>query len=651
MANIGMKAVGELINNNEYHFFIPDYQRGYRWEKNQITDLLKDLKEFYMYKSDRNENVAGDEEDKTIYCIQPLVVKKNADNGKYDVIDGQQRLTSLFILLSCLQRDKTEKDKLYSIEYQTRDRSKSFLEDICNKSDNDVKNADYYYMQNAKKTIIEWIDANKTELNIDSFIEMIKKWVKFVWYELEEDDDEPVTVFGRLNIGKIGLTEAELIKALFLNSNNFSSDTTRHEELLTLVEMANEWDQIEYRLQDDRFWLFFHEKEYSKPTRIDYIFDLVRYFSNTDPKKYSDETYPTFSYFYDQFYEAENKNQYLTDCWKDVIRYYRILEEWFNNDLMYHYIGFLCAIDQKSSEVLVRNLMRNYLEGDSKGVRDKEYFMNKVLIPKVKKALKIRDLDYVYEEEGKEKKAAAKPLLLLHNVKTIIDQNKTIVEEARYRVPDFTRFPFHLYKKEEWDIEHIRPNNTEELNGEGKRNERLKYVYIQYQYYMKTDKKDAFYKAYNEYMEVVYSGADFEDEQGAFTSFVNAINMLDNSASELNDKEKNKIWNYVLLDLHTNREYGNHGFAIKRDFIIKKQNGKKPKLGNEPRVIKNRDGSYVITGVDRAPEKETAFVPVCTSNVFSKKYSDYPDNLRNWSSHDAEAYKKDINDKLAEFLK
>ena len=61
MNSIQMKSVWDLMGKN---FFIPNYQRGYRWDKEQVEDLLNDFFEFY----------SNDEQD--FYCLQPLVVKK-----------------------------------------------------------------------------------------------------------------------------------------------------------------------------------------------------------------------------------------------------------------------------------------------------------------------------------------------------------------------------------------------------------------------------------------------------------------------------------------------------------------------------------------------------------------------------------------------
>ena len=631
---IKLKSLQELVEVKRPEvFIIPDYQRGYRWEKAQVEALLDDLLEFYVNVKKNEEK--GSEE---IYCVQPLVVKKMPDNS-YHVIDGQQRLTTLHILLSCLGVED-----LYSIKYQTREDSKDFLDNIVNKQiDEASKKSDYYYMYHAKETMLSWIKkhtedrSNKGDESFDKsdFLEVIKNRVTFIWYPTDQDE---IKVFKDLNIGKISLTESELIKALFLNSNNFQSDSTsERERMLSMVEMAEEWDRIEYHLHDERFWLFFHDTEYSKPTRIDYILELCMEMECGEDKIGEKDAYPVFSYYYKKFKEAPERYKYVFKTWNTIMKYYNIINEWFNNDEYYHYIGFLSAIKNKNAEDVIIELIKDY-----KALSDKEKFKKK-LVKKVKDRLpkECKDLDYVYEEEkGKKKKpkTTARPLLLLHNIETILDQNKK--NEKKYDLADFVRFPFHLYKKENWDIEHIRPNNKQIFNKEREKNERAKYVCVQEKYWNKKDLEEPIEKYRN-----AFKGNDKEAELNAFYSLLDKINQLDvdSSDSELGDDEKNQIWNYVLLDASTNREYGNSCYAIKRDYILKKKSGKKPvvELDEKEGKIKNDEIRY---------DYETSFVPVCTEMVFSKAYSQYPNNLKSWDRNDAEAYKKDIKEKLARFI-
>ena len=620
MAEIGFKSIEEIIGKQ---FFIPDYQRGYRWGKNQVLDLLNDLLEFNSEK-----------QEKEIYCLQPLVVEKNKENNDvYDVIDGQQRLTTLNILLSCLG----EQNK-YSVTYQTREEegnsSKDFLENILNEDKNNaLKNADFYHMYHARMTIQDWL-KDVQDLDKTAFLKMVKERVNFIWYELDPGTDQ-IDVFTKLNIGKIGLTESELIKALFLNTENFTSGQFEEEELITMVEMALGWDQIEYSLQDDRFWLFFHEAEYKKPTRIDYLFDLARE-NSEDGSNYEKYTYPTFSYYYNQFRNASDKRSYLTKCWKEIWDYFRILDEWFHDDIIYHYIGYLCSVDNMgkkkasfTTKFFVSEMIKEY---KTDGVTKKKFI--EILEKKIEAKLTVKDLNFEYETPKGKSKTEARPLLLLHNILTVIDRNDKVKKESKYNLPDFTRFPFHLFNKESWDVEHIRPNNTQDYDGERKKKSRAKYAYIQNKYYgdkLKDDSNNDLYEAYR----------DDYDKPGEETSFENLFEKVceldSNSGSEeLSDDEKNRIWNYVLLDASTNREYGNSCFAVKRNYIIQKQDGHKPYL-----EVVNDKGE-----VTEEPVEETAFVPVCTSNVFSKVYNGstgaYPNNLNYWTKKDAENYLEDI---------
>lgn len=93
-----MKAVAELLDpHSPYHFLIPSYQRGYRWTREQVGDLLNDISEF--------ANPVGGDAGTTTYCLYPLVMKRrkwlrgNAEIEGWEVIDGQQRLSTLLLLV------------------------------------------------------------------------------------------------------------------------------------------------------------------------------------------------------------------------------------------------------------------------------------------------------------------------------------------------------------------------------------------------------------------------------------------------------------------------------------------------------------------------------------------------------------------------
>ena len=260
-------AVGKLLGMN---FFIPGYQRGYRWTEQQVNDLLNDINEF-------------EPKNGSWYCLQPLVVMKKDE--KWEVIDGQQRLTTIYLILACL--GVTDK---YTIEYETRKGSKGFLENISEKAEDEAKgNIDFFYMHKAYETIEKFFDKKKNQEHFqEGFKDKLLNNVKFIWYEIDEGEN-PVTVFTRLNMGKIPLTNAELIKALFLNRSNFGAGEEKNETLrLRQQEIASEWDTIEYTLQNDEFWLFLNQPGDNRPTRIDFIFDLICEQKALDPEDKKD---------------------------------------------------------------------------------------------------------------------------------------------------------------------------------------------------------------------------------------------------------------------------------------------------------------------------------------------------------------------------
>lgn len=458
--SIALKSIQDILGMN---FFIPNYQRGYRWTTQQVKDLLNDIQEFI------NRNPKEHE----IYCLQPLVVKKNNEDDKnkldkikgsnnlqeikdllkdsWDIIDGQQRLTTIKILLACLEQSS------YSIKYKTRANSKTFLDEIIEKNEEAAKaNIDFFHMWQAKETIKAWlknIGDKKKE-----FLQTLLDKVKFIWYESTECD--PISVFTRLNIGKIPLTDAELIKALFLNQSNFSDRENAESIRFYQQEIAAEWDNIEYTLQNDEFWLFIHSLGWSKPTRIDFIFDLIQ--KNNTLKLTRDEQnhigtdeHKTFRYFY-KYFKNNTKNidgkKLRDDIWRKVKKYFQIFNEWYNDLELYHYIGYLLSEKPDNITTLL----------DTWEKKDKDEF-KKYLCEEIKTSIKnCNNLNKEYDISGTPKTQCG-PLLLLFNIQTVIDQNKRMIEEQKYRIGVFYKFPFHLFKLEKWDIEHIASNTDNTL--------------------------------------------------------------------------------------------------------------------------------------------------------------------------------------------
>lgn len=605
---IELKSVSELLGMK---FFIPSYQRGYRWTEQQVKDLLNDVWEF-----SRNKK-----KEKEFYCLQPLVVKrrdedalkaiKNASTikevedilkGSWEIIDGQQRLTTILILLSLLDEKSS-----YSLEYETRSDSKVFLSSI--NIDKSGDNIDYYHIYKANETISKWFGDNK--ISRYKFKEIILDDVKFIWYE--SVDEDPIKVFTRLNIGKISLTNAELIKALFLNRSNFQSEDIAYLKLRQ-QEIASEWDNIEYSLQNEEFWLFIHKIGYNRPTRIDFIFDLIcenKILGTYD--SIGTDNYKTFRYFYEYFRSnSANSISKIELCWAKVKKYFQIFQEWFNDLELYHYVGYLIYFEMKLEDLVhlwEQNDKRNFVSILKSKINDKIKSCN--------------DLNKQYEIDGPAK-TVCKPLLLLHNIQTIINQNNQLKSREEYKLAIFYKFPFHIFKKENWDVEHIDSNTTNGLEKEKDQKEWLKYSALDENVIKNEKLKEdikSFLSGSNEYT--------FEDLSKKVESIFSKEKWEDR------ERDKNKIWNFVLLDAGTNRGYGNAIFPAKRRCIIGKDQGKAYSIDDKLEVS-IKDGAI-------------AFIPPVTKNVFLKYYNTSIDNLREWSENDAMAYKQNILETLKDF--
>lgn len=156
----GHRKIKDVLIGN---YIIPTYQRGYRWESENVIKLLEDIYEGKLIgdfndtlineiKEDSDyellvEHVSGDKKneikDQFKYCIQPLVMTRNGRNNEYDVIDGQQRLTTIAIIASALKMCKklhgyeSEKNqKTISIRYESRKESCKMLKLLWELPDN-----------------------------------------------------------------------------------------------------------------------------------------------------------------------------------------------------------------------------------------------------------------------------------------------------------------------------------------------------------------------------------------------------------------------------------------------------------------------------------------------------------------------------------
>ena len=415
------KLETKLVNDIAGKFFVPAYQRGYRWGSSEVERLLEDVFALKGHGGQATKN----------YCLQPIVVKNLGDN-EFELIDGQQRLTTLFLIYTYMHKFSGGfiEAPNFSLEYETRDKSAEFLANIdaARKEDN----IDFYFMVNAYEKIKQWFD-NKGEhfLTMTTIKTLFADNVKVIWYEVD-DSENSIAMFTRLNIGKIPLTSAELVKAMFLSRENHDMDRHRQDEI------ALQWDNIEKDLHNDSLWYFLTNNLAEKyQTRIDLLLDLMSGKKSGDKDKYA-----TFFYFDDLKRQGEN----LNDLWEDMVRDFLLLKDWRENHEFYHKIGYLIASGYKGIAAI-------YEEAQNKTKREFLARLDKF----IKASVKLEDgrsySDWNYDND----KEKIRRLLLLFNVESVRQNG----EQSQW-------FPFDKYKfggkgKISWSLEHIHAVNSQDI--------------------------------------------------------------------------------------------------------------------------------------------------------------------------------------------
>jgi len=491
---IKLKSISEILDKE---FVIPSYQRGYRWGTEQVKDLLEDILEFANKKKVEKE----------FYCLQPVVVRKD-EKDKYIIIDGQQRLTTIFLILKYFNDVEFFKrpKPIYELFFVTRKDSEAFLKELSfdNFKVNSSKNIDYFYICNTFIVLDDWFNSmvEKDPSFIHNFYSILLHKIKIIWYEIQ--DESEIDIFTRLNSGKIPLTPSELIKALFLLDKK-----EENEKLL----LASQWDEIEYKLQDENFFAFINKDEYKKATRIEFIFDLIADKKKIEIDNLRKEDRLRSFYIFNELISEPN-----IDLWDEVKTYFRIFEELYNDNTYYHLVGYLVNTEEKI-EVIVNDFKENSKDIFLKKLKDKIQskldFKNKTL------------KELTYEDDDK----LISNILFLFNVLVTIEAN-------------YSRYPFDRHKSEKWSLEHIHAQNSKNLD-EGDKKELLR---IQKSYI-----KD------NEFKQKI---EDLEKD--------NLDEALDEISKFFGDNSSiHTIDNLALLSRDDNSSLNHSVFPIKRDRIKK----------------------------------------------------------------------------------
>ena len=625
MRNLDTPSIGELWGH-DYCFRIESYQRGYRWKEQHVGQLLNDVMQ-----ASHPQNLNRP------YMLQPIVLRGKGGN-EYELIDGQQRLTCIWIIIQYLKNSGiADEGEYYTLDYATRDSSTKYLQALAKGallSPNSIDEEHFRMTYVCAETFFRDYDK-PTKFRWLSFL---KENVHVIWYVVEDalKGRTAEDIFMSLNRGRIPLTDSELVKTLLL-VHAIRKDAKN--EILnpeTQTEIGTQWDEMEHYLADRDFWAFLAGDgiKDEKP-RMDYLLSVLPPPAGMKewPREFDDD-YRIFnryaglvsSFEKSAFVDGRgnsiyrDRQEYVHEAiWRRHVRAnYLKLRDWADDMALYHKIGFLIAIQTDGEEGRAALLRELLALGCSKW--QVEEHVDKKIKSVFEDVGNLESLQY-----GKHDKLIEK-ILLLFNVVTCMDEAKL----AQSRLCERYSFARHMDADERWSLEHINPQKeTRTLTGKQRADRKDWHRWLaEHLNYLDVAKAEKSVEEFNDLktrvQTAVAAGEDKLTEE-IFKKLYEEIVGLFNA--KFDESEENGLGNMALLRKDHNSSLGASAFIVKR----------------------NRITGFVSRG---------EFVPLCTRRVFLKYYTDDNPGTGNvrkysfafWTMDDAKSYTEEIRNRLAGFL-
>lgn len=419
-------------------FHIAAYQRGYKWgsdEYGAVTILMNDL--WDAFKAFQNQ-------ERKEYYLQYITLKKNSDNRYLEIIDGQQRLTTLSILLSIfslkLDIENIANDKLdYAI------RKNFFIKHIYDRNNlsallqlkwNDknglifldgevINNQDVYYLYKAAMKINEFCSDSRVSGNVQLFYDFVLNNVKIIVNAVDHISSEKV--FSNLNSNKVPLTEAELIKGLLLTKFSRlhqSEEGKKHfREILEMrLSLGRQWDEMARWSNKPEIKSFFFKGEEGMNSLLNLVAILNGYHAE---KKVDPNDYPLFN-----FYHKLGKTKLI---YEQLLSTYFVLNDWFDDNKTYNLLGYLFFVKNSGRKI------KDYI--------NKKDFTKSKLLDSLKSEVKSQ--------------IPKNPELLLYSNSQDNEIHRTLLALNVFADGINKRFDFHRFIVERWTLEHIFPQTPE----------------------------------------------------------------------------------------------------------------------------------------------------------------------------------------------
>lgn len=566
----------------KYKFVIPSYQRGYRWTETQLSQLLDDLLKFKKDKENRDK----------IYCLQPVIVRKISETEStidYEVVDGQQRLTSIRLILAHIQPNNV--GQLYQLYYE---RTKS----------EKPSGIDAWYIVRADKTISEWFvknSKNEKESLCDEFPALLKNRVSIIWQEMEDDStDAALERFSKINGSKIPLSSSELVKGMILNNKNYPNGLGEQRY------RAGVWDEFTRTLNEPDFSSFIGARNH-RDVAPDYIVEL-QYEMAGNPAAHKPEI---VSAYFEKSLLTEPSDASAETLFDNLLEHFRSFQDWYADPTLYNLIGYLFTQGKASVKDIEEEYKGSSREEFIKSLKKQVYediskYVDNMLMTPLNKAILSEDLinesilgkSLNYENNNQ----ALQKILMVF---CLLAANK---EKQRYA----------FSPEGGWSLEHIFAQNMKFKKGDTKwLMDRTKQIDEAVSNTNDPNRKQDLEKLKNDIMNC--DDTSKEEELSALCQrFIDLIELFDWDEKKCS---KHCIGNLALLGKNLNSALQNPPFCEKRKKLFEK------------------NASY-----------PGAF-PIATKNVFNKSYTTSANpynnvNLTTWTLDDCLAYAETIREEL-----
>ncbi len=579
---------GYLQNQCIDYYNIPLYQRGYKWKPKHVRKLLEDIDKFNY----------GDDK---FYCLQNITIVPN--DNVFNVVDGQQRLTTLTLLLHYLNEGELVKNKVKFPENSIRQETNTFLHELLDspdfditeldwstflKSHSDFDHQDIFHLFHAYKEIDRWfmLKQEKQGFYLDDYKEKLLQHVKFIVNKVVESTGEE-KIFSNLNSKQIPLDGADLIRAALVTRVAIE-ESKRETDVKNIVmvnerrikigwvidQMNNWWSEQNVANYFEKFVSIKSEETggYSLFNRKKHPINLL-YFLYAESEEQDKLTLEFI----------ETKNNHATSLYKELLKLNNTLQDWYQDRKIYHLLGYL--FNQTNS----RSFKEVFGWWKQSGNRDE-------FILRLKKHIKN---DYE-DEDGELINFADLDENWYHNNTAKLVSTLVLLDVIHSMRENQPFVPFSGFSKKTNDIEHIFPQRPKEQK-----------------------EKKAYVDFLNKYVvQIVTDRLDISefDERKEEEEYIQSVDSF--IEAQVKSIKTHSIGNLVLLYSSLNRSISNSSYGEKRSRVIEYFN----------------QGNYI------QPH---------TFHVFVRYFNDQKGenhDLEHWTNIDIEANAQKIDETITNFL-